>query len=146
MSKFINFLKKAAAWLGGFVMFLWQLPQTVIGLLSLLYYQPMHILCAPNGVRVCYTKRLAGGAFSLGQVAVVPILWYRQDTRDALLLKKARHEWRGHGEQSRLLGWFYLLVIALPSVIHAALHDLIKPCKGKDYHHFYTEKWAEKWA
>lgn len=49
-----------------------------------------------------------------------------------------KHEGGGHGKQSLILGPFYLLVIGVPSLIHAALH------KTGDYYHFWTEKWANK--
>ena len=32
--------------------------------------------------------------------------------------------------------------IGIPSVIHAAIHN--HTCRGKEYEHFYTERWADK--
>jgi RHS repeat-associated protein len=54
-----------------------------------------------------------------------------------------RHE-QGHYYQNLLLGPLYLSVIALPSIIHAGLHDTIHP--GKSYEDFYTETWASEWG
>ena len=51
------------------------------------------------------------------------------------------HEF-GHIIQSRMLGPLYLVVIGIPSLVHAAVHNKI--CGGKPYSHFYTEKWADK--
>lgn len=48
-----------------------------------------------------------------------------------------KHE-RGHVIQSRILGPFYLPVIGVNSLLHAAFHHC------KNYVHFWTEKWAEK--
>jgi len=49
-----------------------------------------------------------------------------------------KHEF-GHTWQSRALGPFYLFVVALPSLINAALNPA-------DQSGFYTEKWADAWA
>ena len=48
-----------------------------------------------------------------------------------------KHEY-GHSIQSKYLGWLYLLVIGLQSLLHAAL------CKCKN--HSYNDMWFEKWA
>lgn len=142
----MEIIKKILFVLRTFVLFVWQLPQTLIGALSLIIFEPTHILLAKNRVRVCYSKRLKGGSYSLGQVVVMPIWYYRHDATDALELATAKHEYLGHGRQSLVLGWFYLFVIAVPSLIHAAIHGRNAKCEGKPYNHFYTEKWAEKWA
>ena len=52
-----------------------------------------------------------------------------------------KHEY-GHVVQSRMLGIFYLLVIGIPSIVHAWLHSRV--CGDKSYYHFYTERWANK--
>lgn len=54
-----------------------------------------------------------------------------------------QHE-SGHVKQSKILGPLYLLVIGLPSIVHAAMHRTV--CKNPNYYHFYTEKWANKLA
>lgn len=54
-----------------------------------------------------------------------------------------KHEY-GHTIQSKYLGWFYLLVIALPSLIWAGCFDWYRQKTGKSYYDFYTEKWANK--
>lgn len=52
-----------------------------------------------------------------------------------------RHEY-GHTIQSKYLGWLYLIVIGLPSIIWAFIHSNFM--RNKNYHSFYTEKWADK--
>jgi len=49
------------------------------------------------------------------------------------------HEY-GHAIQSLILGWLYLIVIAIPSLIWL----LIYKRTNKNYHWFYTESWADK--
>lgn len=50
-----------------------------------------------------------------------------------------RHEW-GHQRQSLYLGWLYLVVIGLPSVIGNLLNRVIK----FDYYRQPWERWADE--
>ena len=60
--------------------------------------------------------------------------------------KTIRHEGIGHPRQSRMLGPLYLLVIGLPSLLHAAFNGVLNCCDRhpEGYYHFYTEKWADR--
>lgn len=63
-------------------------------------------------------------------------------------IKVLRHE-KGHTKQSRILGWLYLPLIALPSLIWAWIYSKNEAYfkeKGVSYYSFYTEKWADKLA
>lgn len=109
------------------LLFVWQLPQNLLGLLFLLFLrgEQVHTL---NGIKF-YLSELFPGGISLGQYI---ILGYSNE-------KSAAHEY-GHCIQSKILGPLYLIIVGMPSLIHAALHD----CKsvGKTYYHFWTERWA----
>ena len=54
----------------------------------------------------------------------------------------------GHVKQSKILGPLYLLVIGIPSILHAWLNKyirmLLEEWRAYNYYHFYTEKWANK--
>lgn len=52
-----------------------------------------------------------------------------------------RHEY-GHTLQSYILGPFYLIVIALPSILWCSWLSNWKCFVDKDYDWFYTEQWA----
>lgn len=54
-----------------------------------------------------------------------------------------RHE-RGHVMQSRMLGWLYLIVIGIPSVIWAGCFKRYRRQHNVSYYAFYTERWADK--
>ena len=54
-----------------------------------------------------------------------------------------RHEY-GHTIQSKYLGWFYLLIIGLPSLIWAGCFEGYRQKKKISYYSFYTEKWADR--
>lgn len=107
------------------LLYLWQLPQNVLGLLFLLFLrgEEKHRL---GDVSFYYAPSFKGG-ISLGRYI---ILGYKRE-------KSVRHEW-GHCLQSRMLGWMYLIVVGLPSLIHAWL------CRCED--HDYYDVWCERWA
>lgn len=76
------------------------------------------------------------GSVSLGEY----IFLYPRHWDDETVL---RHE-RGHRTQSRILGWLYLFVIGLPSVIWNTCFRGYRYKHKVDYYSFYTEKWADK--
>lgn len=117
---------------------LWQLPQVLVGLMLYLFYRGSAKLIRETDYTKVYACSMPGG-ISLG---VIVLINKYQCTIDTI-----NHE-LGHTKQSRILGPLYLLVIGLPSIIHAGLSDYIGCCKKhkEGYYHFYTEKWADKIA
>ena len=115
------------------VLCIWQLPQNLLGLLLMLILQgeTRHRL---GSIRFYYLKTFPGGV-TLGEYIFVGI---KQDLT-------VRHEF-GHVMQSRYLGPLYLLVIGLPSLLHAWLNGAIGCCDRhpEGYYHFYTESWADR--
>ena len=111
------------------LLYLWQLPQNLVGLLFLLVLkgETRHRL---GSIRFYFLDTFPGG-ITLGEYIIV-------GTRQELTV---RHEY-GHVLQSRMLGPLYLLVIGLPSVLWAWLHRYIAP--DKSYYWFYTERWADR--
>ena len=63
----------------------------------------------------------------------------------AVSIGNMRHEY-GHTIQSRILGIFYIPIIAVPSLMWAVFHTFAIKVLGLriDYFWFYTEKWANK--
>lgn len=118
-------------------LYIWQLPQNLIGLILALLYDPVtHTFNMREKrwteVLVNYTDKVAGGV-SLGRY----IFLHAPDRNGDLTSEK--HEY-GHSMQSLYLGPLYLIVIGLPSLLHAIWW---KPGKG-DYYLFFTERWADK--
>ena len=112
------------------VLWLWQMPQNIIGEILAFYYggcTSFYRTGKYNRVAVVSSDRMRGG-ISLGNIIILPEFFSD---------KTLKHE-LGHCKQSLYLGWLYLPVIGLPSIIHAALHR-----KG-DYYHFWTERWANR--
>lgn len=113
----------------GILLYIWQLPQNLLGLLFLLVLtgETRHRL---GSIRFYFLDSFPGG-ITLGEYIIV-------GTRQQLTV---RHEF-GHVRQSRMLGWLYLIVIGLPSALWALLGERIAP--GKSYYWFYTERWADR--
>lgn len=122
-------------WLISFLLWLWQFPQNYI---AFLIYGCLGYLCyyggKYNGKNLIITEYILSN-FSLGDyIFVLP------NSTD----KSLKHE-LGHSYQSQLLGWLYIPVVAIPSILHNLVHYIAyKLGKEWDYYSFYTEKWADK--
>lgn len=112
------------------LLWIWQAPQNIVGLVFRLIYGWTAILF--RGVDVVVSSRFPGG-ISLGRTIVVkrPYL-ANTDTWN--------HEY-GHTRQSLYLGPLYLFVVGIPSLLWAWYWT---PARGVSYYLFYTEKWADK--
>ena len=111
------------------LLYLWQLPQNLLGLLFLLFMRPSRAIEDDGDAVVRVSYRMRGG-ISLGRYVFINTYECRTVT--------VRHE-LGHCAQSRLLGPLYLLVIGLPSLLWAWLGK-----GGDDYYRFFTESWADR--
>ena len=98
------------------LLYAWQLPQNLIGLLLVLILQPEEAYDM-DGCRLYYATRMRGG-ISLGRYVIVRS-WMKDYTGNT-----ERHE-LGHAKQSRMLGWFYLFVIGIPSIIMGSIGSVM---------------------
>lgn len=110
---------------------IWEFPQNLIGYIVLNVTKAVPG-CIYNGAEVYQWYRKDG--ISLGKYIFVPL------TADEDYIK---HEY-GHSVQSRYLGWFYLLIIGLPSIIWAGCGKAYRKKHNVSYYSFYTEAWADK--
>lgn len=81
---------------------LWQLPQNILGLLVIAITRAKK---TEDGIWIC--GYLFDSAISLGDYIIFQK--YRV-TGNAI-----KHE-KGHQKQSRMYGWFYILIVGLPSI------------------------------
>lgn len=113
------------------ILYIWQLPQNLIGLILRLFYihsEKIEI----DGIKVWYNKSFRGG-ISLGNTILT----------GSKNVFTAKHE-HGHQIQSMILGPFYLFVIGIPSICWAWMYGTIIPWTYNGYFKFYTESWADK--
>lgn len=108
---------------------IWCFPQMLIGLI-------VKIVTGATKVGDHYRYNIESGSVSLGTfIFLCPSHWGDE--------KVLKHE-KGHTIQSYYLGWLYLIVIALPSLIWCGCFDKYRKKHGISYYSFYTEKWANK--
>lgn len=134
--------------LSNYLLYLWQLPQNLLGLIFVLIMKEDKCLILDNGNKVYFSSKMSGG-ISLGKYSIIDIYYWNKckgDINKILALEVTRHEGYGHGKQSKWLGPFYLLVIGLPSLIWSWMYCRIIPYSKNGYFKFYTEKWADKLA
>ena len=132
---------KKAAWLvASLIMWIWQLPQNLVGLGVRAWYaggagSRRYEVRNKFGMRIEVTECGMRGGISLGQTIVM----HRCMRHDPLALP---HE-LGHTMQSMMLGPAYLLIVGLPSIAWAGMKSA-GMWRGRDYYSFYTERWADK--
>ena len=109
------------------ISYVWQLPQNLLGSLLRVIYKGEDSDYGDSIVR--RSEKMKGG-ISLGRYIIVK----KRASRKTIM-----HEY-GHCRQSMYLGWLYLPLIGLPSILHAALCK----CKNHSYYDFPVERWADK--
>lgn len=124
--------------LKNFIMSIWQLPQNIAGFIVKKACKAKPISTYKDAT--VHTWKLSGG-MSLGKYIFVPFT--KINPASNTQKKYIKHEY-GHTKQSKILGWLYLLIIGLPSLIWANCFEKYREKTGKSYYSFYTEKWADK--
>ena len=121
-----------------FIKATWELPQNVLGFIVKTIFKAKP--CTTYKDANVYSWRIAGG-MSLGKYIFVPFT--KVNPNSYTQMNFIKHEY-GHSVQSKYLGWFYLLVIGLPSLTWAWCFERYRQKTGKSYYDFYTESWANK--
>lgn len=123
-----------------FIKATWELPQNALG--SIVKKVCKTKYCIAYKDATVYTWNIPGG-MSLGKYIFVPFTREDLFEHDEYCSNYIKHEY-GHTIQSKYLGWFYLLVIGLPSLIWAQCFEGYRQKNNVSYYDFYTEKWANK--
>ncbi len=138
-------ISRIMEWIKRFFLVLWQLPQVCVGVILRFYYiyiKRSYVV----GMRRCI-KRLdvvhvyhidSKGSRRIKGLSLWPFIFIHVDIEEYkktdVLHETLFHE-LGHALQSKYLGWFYLLVVGLPSVIVTSVSPNIA-----------RKLWFEKWA
>jgi hypothetical protein len=117
------------------VFVLWELPQLLLSL-ALLAAVKKKIFKTLNyrDTNIYFVNGFPGG-ISLSYIIILNARY--TDYPDVI-----KHEY-GHSRQSLMLGWFYLPVVGLPSLIRSIIWN-IKKLPEKDYYNKFPENWANK--
>jgi hypothetical protein len=111
----------------------WELPQAILAAVMMAAYRKKitgseHY----NNSRILYVKGFPGG-ISLGRIIFLNSRYSGNDI-------SKKHEY-GHCRQSLLLGWFYLPVVGLASILRVLVWR-IRKLDPKKYYMGYPEDWA----
>ena len=108
---------------------IWCFPQMLVGFIL------KHITKARK-VNNHYQYDVEFGSFSLGTyVFLCPSHWSDENA--------LKHE-LGHTKQSYILGWLYIPLVLLPSLIWAGCFKKYRQKHGVSYYSVYPENWANK--
>lgn len=120
----------------------WELPQNVLGYIILKVTRAKHYRGFVHGGKITdvHSWKYNSG-LSLGRYIFVPYKVETPLSKD--VMEYIRHE-HGHSLQSQKLGWAYLVVIGLPSIIWAGCFEGYRRKHNISYYSFYTERWADK--
>lgn len=117
-----------------FINWTWCLPQNIVALILRLFVKVDSKY--EYGNAIVYRTNLKCGSISLGKrIFLCKSHWYSNET--------TKHEY-GHTIQSLILGWLYLIVIGLPSLIWAGCFKWYRKKYNVSYYSLYCEKWADK--
>lgn len=121
-----------------FVKAIWEFPQNTLGFIVKKICKATHYTTYKDAA--VYSWKIDSG-MSLGKYIFVP---FAEEEPTAFNVQRyIKHEY-GHTMQSKYLGWFYLLIIGLPSLIWAGCFEWYRKKKGVSYYSFYTESWADE--
>lgn len=117
-----------------FLLWIWQLPQNIIGLICTIKHSKKEKCDTNDGeaVTVYYHNSFWRSAVSLGNYIIADKLYSKN-------AEMVNHE-HGHQIQSRILGPFYLIFIGLPSLVGNLVHRIHK----FPYYKQPWEAWADK--
>lgn len=113
------------------LIWIWCLPQQLAGLVVYLFIKSKQ-RTAYKTAHIINWESYAG--LSLGQ-----FIFVHKHCGDKTIM----HEY-GHTKQSYMLGWLYLIVIGLPSLIWCNCFEGYRRKHNISYYSFYTERWANK--
>lgn len=127
------------------LLYLWQLPQNLLGLVLVAFYKPERKYVLEDGVEIHFATRMHGG-ISLGKYSIVNTIHYRKSLEESLKRDTVRHEAIGHAKQSKMLGWLYLPIVGLCSICWAGLYGSVVKETKNGYYKVFPENWADKLA
>ena len=107
------------------LLYIWQLPQNLMGFLLILFYGDCIYSFSEDDVDFYQSDKMPSG-ISLGKYVILRKL---EET-------DVKHEF-GHTKQSKIYGWLYLLIIGLPSL----LGNIWDQLAHKKWTWYEREKW-----
>ena len=125
-----------------FILYIWQLPQNIVGLLVILFTKAKKTYREFEYV----SKNHSPFGVSLGNYIIFGSGLYKGNMYITNTETSYKHEC-GHHKQSLYLGWLYLLIVGLPSLC-GNIYDRIKHknWSSEDRNKWYYSRFPENWA
>lgn len=123
---------KALRIIAEIILYIWQLPQNLLGLLVILFTGAKKDVW--DGITY-YNGKLCGGV-SLGNYIIIDRRYYND-------VRTPHHE-HGHQIQSKYLGILYLILIGIPSGLGNLIFRIPYVRMHYDYYSQPWERWADK--
>lgn len=132
-----------------FLLWTWQLPQHLLGLLLILFSRAKKDEI--EGIQYWRAPKLFNAGISLGNYIIMDETYHKRPKYLVVMLK---HE-RGHSKQSKYLGPLYLIVVGLFSITRNIWQRVFHKTPGTHrewvkemswYYNGYPENWANKLA
>lgn len=121
-----------------FIMYIWEFPQNIASLIVRKIFKATPYTTYKDATIYSWNRR---DGISLGKCICVP--FKNEDPESFKVQQYIKHEY-GHTIQSKYLGWYYLLIIGIPSIIWAGCFKKYRRRNGVSYYDFYTEQSADK--
>jgi hypothetical protein len=116
------------------IFIIWELPQILLALiLYVILKKRISSTTHYKGSKIFFVKDFPGGISLSFIIFLNDVDLYNQ--------RAIKHEY-GHTIQSLYLGWFYLAVVGLPSIIRAGIWNHYK-LEDKKYYEGFPENWAD---
>ena len=115
-------------WLIYMLLSIWQFPQLLIAILMYPFLGEVKLI-KQSKFTFCFEASNMHGGISLGPIAYV-------DSKIAKIPEIIAHEAEGHVVDSYIMGPSYLIIIGIPSFLHATFKFT------SNYYTFYTERLA----
>lgn len=121
------------------LLWIWQLPQNLVGFVISRFCTKAKFIAMGESYYVYSCKMFFHSAASLGNYIIY-------DSRSRILYRTVLHE-HGHQKQSLYFGWFYFLVIGLPSLCGNIWDRLLHKnwTSAERFKWYYAQPW-EAWA
>lgn len=97
------------------LMYAWQFPQNILGVILLQWYRPNRLHILEDGTEVYFSSRIRGG-LTMGRYVFINSGHYRKNVDESLKRNTVRQKAIGMTRISRYFGWLYLLIAFLPCV------------------------------
>lgn len=117
------------------LLFFWEFPQLILGLLFLIVLKKrISVRRSYRDINIYFVKGFPGG------ISLSYFIFLNSD--EMANSRVIKHEY-GHSIQSLYLGWSYLIIVGIPSIIRAIIWNTLR-LEDEKYYNAFPENWADR--